>query len=196
MAASSYDISQLFARAFNYRALPFPLGEADVGAGIVGLVKAVEGSFNRQSVLGTPIFMPARIKGVNQDDSEWYQLPNDVITISGQKNVVLTQVAGQGRNGTVKELISQDDYQIRIQGIAVSSDADEYPEDDVRKLRQLYELNTELEIECELTKLFGIRNIVITGARWPGIQGTQEAQAYEFNCISDEDFEFELIDNL
>lgn len=193
MAANQYDISLLFERAFSYRAIPYPVGDGAVGSSVVGLVKAVKGSLNRQSALGTPIFMPARIKGIDEAESEFFDLPNDVITINGTKHVVKTPLAGKGRRGTVKEIISLGDYQLRIQGIAVSTEFDEYPAEAVRRLREIFEINTALVIECELTDIFGIRQIVVEGARWPGIHGTQNAQAYEFICSSDEDVELELI---
>jgi hypothetical protein len=45
---------------------------------------------------------------------------------------------------------------------------------------------------CALTNLLGIYRLVITSFELPEMIGIQHAQAYQFTCISDEDFLLEL----
>jgi len=136
---------------------------------------------------GQLLFMPMRLGGV--------LLPNEpTISIAGQKTIVETPLAGSTRRGTVKELISVDDYQVTIRGIAINYASKlVYPEDEVKALRDLFEKNESLVVECALTNLFGIYRLVIKSARFPEMVGIQHAQAYELTCVSDEDFDLEIL---
>jgi len=136
---------------------------------------------------GQLVFMPMMIGGV--------LLPNEPsVTIVGQKTIVETALAGSTRRGTVKELISVDDYQVTIRGIALNYASKlVYPEDEVKAIRDLYEKNQSLVVESALTNLFGIYRLVIKSASFPEMVGIQHAQAYELVCVSDEDFELEIL---
>lgn len=136
--------------------------------------------------IGRPLFMPCKIARV--------LLPNEpTISISSRKNIVETALAGSTRRGTVKELIAIEDWEITIRGIALNTESrDVYPEDQVKKLNQLYGKNAALDIECALTNLLGIYRVVIKSFSLPEMVGIQHAQAYEFVCVSDEDFVLEI----
>ncbi len=135
---------------------------------------------------GKAYFMPIRLGGV--------LLPNEpTIVITGRKNILETPLVGSTRKGTVKELISIEDYDITIRGIAINLKSKlVYPEDEVKGLNDLFNLNESLSIECALTNLFGIYRLVIKQVSFPEMRGVQHAQAFEFNCVSDEDFILEL----
>jgi hypothetical protein len=110
--------------------------------------------------------------------------------ITGKKTIVETALAGSFKRGTVKELISIDDYEITIRGIAVNSESKlTYPEDQVKAIHDLYLLNESHFIESGLTSLLGIDKLVIKEITFPEMIGVQHAQAYELKCVSDEDFE-------
>ncbi|MBL7779929.1 MAG: hypothetical protein JNM22_01845 [Saprospiraceae bacterium] len=145
----------------------------------------------RQSVVsnlptGRPVFMPMRLGGL--------VLPNEPsVIISSRKNIVETALAGSTRRGTVKELISVEDWSVTIRGVVVNYDSVlVYPEDEVKALRDLYERNEALEVESALTNLLGIYRLVIKEFLLPEMIGIQHAQAYQFICTSDEDFTLEL----
>ena len=105
-----------------------------------------------------------------------------------------TGLVGQTRKGTVKELISVDDYEITIRGVALNYASKKiYPEDAVKKLHDLFLRNEALEVECAITALLGIQRLVIKEFSLPDMPGVQHAQAYEFQCVSDEDFDLEII---
>lgn len=137
---------------------------------------------------GKAYFMPIRLGGV--------LLPNEpTITITPSKNILKTKLTGSTRKGTVKELTSIEDYDITIRGIAINLKSKlVYPEDEVKALHDLFLRNESLEIECALTNLLGIYRIVIEkGPILTEMRGVQHAQAYEFQCVSDEDFRLELL---
>ena len=61
-----------------------------------------------------------------------YEMPNSLISIRGKKNIVSTPMVG--RKGTVKELISMDDYEISIQGVALDTD---WPDDQLAAIKDM-----------------------------------------------------------
>lgn len=202
MAQINFDIATLFQQAFGFnRGKPFdssqaqepeirhevdfddlPISSDDEGTEFV----QVRNSLNATLADGRTIFMPMRLGGLI--------LPNEPsISISSRKNIVETALTGSTRRGTVKELISIEDWQVTIRGIAFNEKSKVvYPEDQVKSLRDLYEKNESLEVMCALTNLMGIYRLVITGFELPEMIGVQHAQAYQFTCVSDEDFLLEL----
>lgn len=154
----------------------------------------VKGDFTFTSVLGTPLVMPVKING--------YQLPNEpLVTITGSKKIVktvLTGSSGEGRiqrRGTVKELISVNDYQIKISGRIVSekADASGYPVEELKQIMKLYEARKAVTIECALTQLLGIELIAISQISLPGEPGMHNNQRFEITGFSDEDFTVDLL---
>lgn len=143
-------------------------------------------TLSSQTPLGTVLFMPVSIGGV--------LLPNEPsVSVSSRKNIVETALVGSTRRGTVKELISIEDWVITVRGIAYNYDSKiYYPEDQVKALNDLYDRNESLEIKCALTSLLGIYRVVIKDFLMPEMIGVQNAQAYQFNLVSDEDFILEL----
>jgi Domain of unknown function (DUF6046) len=137
-------------------------------------------------VLGRLMFMPMRIGGL--------MMPNEPsVEIVAKKTIVETTLAGTGRRGTVKEMISIGDYDIVIRGVALNFQSKKiYPETIVKKLHDLFLRNEALKIDCAITALLGIERIVIKEFKLPDMIGVQHAQAYEFVCVSDEDFELEI----
>ena len=202
MAITEFSIDGLYQQAFGYqRGKPYDQGQVYENAIREGEFPDTipaddqEGTefVNMRNTLratlptGQLVFMPMMIGGV--------LLPNEPsVTIVGQKTIVETALAGSTRRGTVKELISVDDYQVTIRGIALNYASKlVYPEDEVKAIRDLYEKNQSLVVESALTNLFGIYRLVIKSASFPEMVGIQHAQAYELVCVSDEDFELEIL---
>jgi hypothetical protein len=145
-------------------------------------------SLPTSSVLGTPLFFALKIAEVT--------LPNEpLITVSGSKTIVKTQVAGG--DFTVKEMIGRDDWKINIKGYAVREGAvrdrpagglvpDDYPEEWLRALISLYNRNTALDCQCQLLSYFNISRLVIEDITFPAVAGAHGYFAYEINAMSDE----------
>lgn len=215
---TEFDIENLFRDAFGFRrGQPFDAGsrddtdirqELDFDAGLrddtgirqelnfadlpenndgegVNFLELHE-TVNRRDHLGRLLFMPVRL------GSEF--LPNEpTMALTNRKNIIETALAGSTRRGTVKELISMEDWQITIRGIVVNTESTKvYPEDQVHRLLFLYERNEALEIECALTNLLNIRRVVIKSINFPEMVGVQHAQAYEMELVGDEDFDLEI----
>lgn len=159
------------------------------------------------SSLGTPLFFPMTIDGV--------LLPNaPLITVTSVKHVVKTPVAG--RDYTVKEIVSLDDYKINIKGVATNYDAingvakndsgviyEDYPEDWLVLLNNLYKRKRSerandtisLPVQCDLLRMLGIHYLVLEKISFPAMVGVQSALAYEMEAVSDEHIELLLADN-
>lgn len=202
MPIESYDIATLFQSAFGvqrgkpfdtpeptrvrqeppYDELPNGAGYDDEGTEFVSM----RDTLKVYDSLGRQVFLPVRIGGV--------LLPNEpTLLIAGKKHIIETPLVGSTRRGTVKELISVGDYDIQIRGIAANSNSKTaYPEDIVKKLNDLYLRNEAVDIECAMTSLLGIYRVVIKDLTLPEMLGVQHAQAYQFTCVSDEDFILEL----
>lgn len=145
-------------------------------------VALLDDGLEHKNALGAILYMPVSING--------WQIPGEPsISISCKKTIVETALTGNTRRGTVKELISTDDYNIEIKGIIINTETNEYPESDVEKLKDTFELNASLPITCALTNIFDIHNIVIQSVNIPMMVGIQNAQAFTIKCVSDEDFQ-------
>lgn len=200
MAAIVFDVASLYGRVFGEgRGVRFPdtpqtpKGDEAGQFDIVGAESeegtefvSVRQSINASSYYGKPLFMPVRLGGLI--------LPNEpTIRITGTKLITETPLAGSTRRGTVKELISIGDYNITIRGVAINDGQKNiYPEDSVKALNDLFLRGESLAIECAMTNLFGIYRLVIKEVDFPEMIGVQHAQAYEFLCVSDEDFDLEI----
>lgn len=141
------------------------------------------------SYLGTPIFTNLVFK------SGSYTLANRTVAYKGleintvlvdiqmAKNVVKTAV--QGRNGTVKEYISDGDYEINIRGALVSPVPTLYPTDEVAALRDLCQVPDKLEVISSFLQLFSIHYLVIESFSFPQREGFYNTQLFELKCVSD-----------
>ncbi|MEG2495676.1 MAG: DUF6046 domain-containing protein, partial [Mucinivorans sp.] len=96
------------------------------------------------------------------------ELPAAAISIKGKKTIVETALTG--RRGSVKELISVDDYEINLHGVIVSGDAN-YPEEMVQQFRDVFELNESIKLICALSDLVlqPDDRIVIKTIDWPEV---------------------------
>lgn len=136
-------------------------------------------------VLGSYFFMPVTIGGI--------EIPNAVISISGRKTIVETPLVG--RRGSIKELISVDDYQIEVTGVLIGSDADSYPEDQVESLRDLWRRDESVVLISALSDLIleQTDKIVLKSIDFPAVGAYENAQIVKLSAVSDQPFELEII---
>ena len=167
---------------------------ANFNNGSLGMQGNDEGEFlrirqllNAKNALGTEYFMPVKLGDV--------LLPNEPsVTVASKKNIVETVLVGSTVQGSVKELVAIGDYEITIRGLAIKQDSKlYYPEREIKTLHDLYKRNESVVIVCGLTELLGISRVIITDFSLPEMIGVQHAQLYEIRCISDTDFELEII---
>ena len=157
------------------------------------------------SYLGTPIYTSLVFKAISGKDLN--NIPPDVRQIVSQ-DLVLTEVlltinesknikrtALNGRDGTVKEYISDGDYSITVNGKIVSEHPNLFPKEDVKSLRSFMTLKQSLEIGNAFLSLFGITNIVVNDYSFHELQGYRNQIEFRLLMWSDTDFKIEPTQN-
>lgn len=119
-----------------------------------------------------------------------------IITLNMEKNIVTTAL--QGRNGTIKEYISDGDYNISIDaGISTytldyKEDFDiTYPIDAVAELKKFLSIPEALEVQSDFLEIFGIKSAVVKSF---GLQQETHSnrQSINIQMLSDEPYEIKL----
>jgi hypothetical protein len=129
--------------------------------------------------LGTPVFSDLVLEDAN---GLVVYLGETLLVITQTKNIVTTSVVG--RNGTIKEYVSDGDFQIKIQGLIVSNGTI-YPKESVLELVRLFQKSEPLAVTSWYLQQFGIYNIVVTDYSFPQNEGYQNMQLFEISALSD-----------
>lgn len=144
---------------------------------------------------GTPQAAPLKMKLSNGTADYWLLPCEPLITISGKNIIAKRNVAKSKLRGSIKERWSQDDYIISIQGLFTNKDSFDYPEDDMKRLRELCEAKDTIMVLCPLFEILDINRIVIESYELPFTKG-EENQNWTIQAISDDDWDLLLsIDN-
>ncbi len=191
-AKSKYSMADILKSAVGYKGLPFPNGfmppmpseykadgEYSYNKSLTEKRSSALGvTLRKKDALGVWYFLPVVLNGV--------ELPNTVISIKGKKTIVETAMVG--RKGTVKELISVDDYEIEIAGVILESD---YPDETIAQLHDIYDINASVELKCALTDIFLEEEdkVVIKSIEFPSMKGCETSQAYKMSLATDKSFE-------
>ncbi|MDR3350359.1 MAG: DUF6046 domain-containing protein [Prevotellaceae bacterium] len=160
-------------------------------------VPGIENNVNPNEWLGVLHFDSVRIKFSDEPDDAYWTLPLDpVISVSGKNAIVRRQVLKvdntvENRRGTVKELWSQDDYEVNIAGVLIG--AGDLPEDELHKLRAYMEARKVLSIESRLLGIFGITRLAVEDYSLPFTKG-MENQMYTIKGYSDDMFDLLIKD--
>lgn len=136
----------------------------------------------KTNVLGVPMVFPLqmRISG-----SDWWTLPMEpLITVNGTNVIIKKQISKGNVRGSIKERWTQGDYQLNIEGALINLHGDDYPWDDVRRLKEHCEA-ASVEVACPLFEAFSINRIVIEDYSFPFTSGRQ-SQAYRITASSDD----------
>lgn len=126
-----------------------------------------------KSYFGTPVYSPLeflKTSGTSLDNSRGVGEANGnsqvilrvdtvLMTVNQTRNIVKTPIAG--RNGTVKEYISDGDFLIDIQGAIVSPFLNVFPKEEVSLFIELMGLPKSIPVACEFLQLFGIDSIAV-----------------------------------
>ncbi len=158
------------------------LNPTDVGSDRTSALS--EGKANvAYSLFGLPLWDIIQIR--NQS-GELFTFNIALAEISQVRNIVTTAV--QGLYGTIKEYISDGDYQISINAYLIGDAMDYYPQEDVVQLNKLLRSKTSLNVtSIIMNKYFNINSIVITDYSFnQPKEGTRNVQNVKINAISDD----------
>jgi hypothetical protein len=106
-----------------------------------------------------------------------------LVTVMNTKNIIKTSL--QGRNGTVKEYISDGDYQIKIEGRIYGNGMNDYPQELVQKLHGICLAPQSINLTSTFLKMFNIEDIVIESYNIDQQEGVRNCQPFVLNCVSD-----------
>ncbi|MDY0104394.1 MAG: DUF6046 domain-containing protein [Lentimicrobium sp.] len=172
-----YKLSNL---GFNTISKPFSPLPAKVESQKItssGLPLTVKNAFNKE------IFAPIEFY---KNSTNYLQVPCATIRVSSKKTIVRTAVSE--RKGTAKEVFSVGDYQFTIKGILIGQ-SQQFPEDQILKLIDIYETRQQIELYNAFTELFmsgESRKIVVESLEFPEVQGKAlNMRAFVLSCESD-----------
>lgn len=143
-----------------------------------------------KSALGTPVFADLTLKGGSYTDQISGRLINFpeikfasvVITCDFAARIIKTEI--QGRDGTIKEYIGQDDAKVSIQGIITGWNG-HYPIDEVASLNEWRKAPVSKAVVSTFLQNLGIDNLVVEDFSLPQVAGGYSYQTFTINCISD-----------
>lgn len=117
-----------------------------------------------------------------------------VVTASLSKNIVKTNISG--RNGSVKESINRNDWDIEIRAI-ITADAPVnstiekrnqngvFPRTNMSYIWELIQSEIAIPVDCWYLQLFDINNLVIEDFTTQQIEGEYSVQRIVIKCCSD-----------
>lgn len=154
---------------------------------------------DKTSWLSTPVYDIVRILPftyTNSNDetieiSDNVDLDTVLMEISQPRNIVKTMV--QGGEGTVKEFISNGDYEISIIGVITSKYANISPFEAeplfITQLRDALNANVSIPVSGNFFSVFDIKNIVVERYSLKQVEGARNAWEISIDAVSDEPFE-------
>jgi hypothetical protein len=127
-------------------------------------------------------------------------LPECIITVTQERNIVSTAL--QGRDGTVKEYISDGDYQIEVSAAILpyadgavdggfKNVEDRYPISELQDFMALLKEKLALELQSDFLTLFGVHSAVVKSYSFAQ-ETHSNRQAFTLTLLSDEPYEIKL----
>lgn len=149
------------------------------------------------SALGTPVYQrvtfqsgsyPTKVQGQNKT---WEQIDLDtcVIVVNQAKKIIRTEI--QGRDGTVKEYVGMDDYQVQISGMLAGANG-QRPVDQVIALKKMLDAPVPIQVACQYLQDLGITDLVVESYVLDQQPGGHSYQTFSINFISDTPVELRI----
>lgn len=151
-------------------------------------------NYDKKSIFGLPVFDTITLNGLTYEDFEGktvtlsnFTLDIALVEVTNPRNIIRTPVSG--RNGTIKEYMSDDDSVIKINGSLLSNRANIPPEALVRSLYGFCQSQKEIAVNSTVMSYLGIVTIVIAESRFIQRVGARDVIDYELTCYSETPFE-------
>ncbi len=153
-------------------------------------IEAEDQEIGRSRIFNQPIYSDITFSaGSYTDENNLTQnydslnVEDCLITVMNTKNIIKTTL--QGRNGTVKEYISDGDFTIKIEGRIYGQGMTNYPENEVQKLLAICLAPQSVTVTSSHLKLFNVEDIVIESYNIDQVEGVRNYQPFTLNCVSD-----------
>lgn len=161
----------------------------------------------QRSTFGTPIFSNLILGDPDNESNNTYtdfdgnlinyptlRIDTVMFVVNLSKNIIKTSI--QGRNGTIKEYVSDGDFEIDATGALIetgtsffgvpgASQSANFPEFDVDSLKQLALVPDSIRITSDFLSIFDIDDVVIENISFPQQQGKRNTQIFNMKMVSD-----------
>jgi len=166
----------------------------------LAIVDSSETLSDSRSKFGLPVFDEVLFEQLKYTDNSSneitvppFSMGTALCEISQSRNIVATSVAG--RNGTVKEYISDGDYMISIKGVLASLYQNVAPKDSVNQLLGFCKAPVQFNVTSNFLAYFGIYSLVIKDYNFTQMEGKRNVIGFELQCLSDTPFEIQATKN-
>lgn len=105
-----------------------------------------------------------------------------LINVVQAKRIIRTEI--QGRNGSVKEYIGLDDYEVTISGVIVGANYTR-PVEEINNLKKIIDAPIAIDVACAYLQALGIDQIVINNCQWSQDAGSYAYQTFSISAYSD-----------
>lgn len=190
---ASVNINDVLKYVYGPKGLPFPkkpdtrdgnpiAGHYNIGEQPNGQVSASGKELFGKNVLGMPVFLPATLSGI--------ELPNPLVSISGEKAIIETDVINVG---TVFEKTFTRPYDIIIICTLINAEGT-WPENEIVSFEKLYAEGTLYTLNCALTDIFlePEKNFILTKIDVIDMGQCENAQVIQLTGRSNKQFELIL----
>lgn len=111
-----------------------------------------------------------------------FEIQDCLLQVSQSKKIIVTEI--QGRDGTVKEYIGMDDFQVQIIG-RLNGDYGVNPKEDTATLKKILDAGQPLAVTSWWLQNLGITDIVVKDFNFAQTEGEYSTQYFSINAISD-----------
>ena len=175
----------------NYKEVRNEQGDASLGAVAYDLQKSKFGmqifdSFTFNCTSANPVIYTSspEFGGVNVVISAPFTFETALIEVNQTKNIVKTSIAG--KNGTVKEYMSDGDFIINLKGVIVGEIANQRPAVFyLDKFMEYLRAPLALPVTCTFLNEFNINSVIIESYKYGQREGARNIIDIEINMISD-----------
>ena len=193
------SISDLFASFFGYESDAFEFDQ--VTGDINDLNRKEFGDYGtgyyRDDDFGREYFLPVTMTFPDKDNivrslltgdvnlMKSWDLPWPVVSMNMSKTIVRTPMTE--RAGSVIELAQMDAYEINVKGLLIAK-TDEFPEDMMKQLKDLFVVGTSVQLRCAYTDIWlndAGYNVVLVSCQLPEVRGVKNVFGYELRFVSD-----------
>jgi hypothetical protein len=144
---------------------------------------------NGKSYLGTPVYSYIEFPEGSYEtligeriDFDGVRVNEVLLEVSMAKNIITTAI--QGRNGTIKEYVSDGDYNISVTGRLVN-EKNAVPEIALNALKEICKVPDTLAVNCPFLQYFDITACVITDYSFTEIEGSRNQIDFSLSLLSD-----------
>jgi hypothetical protein len=192
MAELKFNLNDVYQAVFGLKGLPFPLLAQQNGylrnpldgERVQNLLETVAGK--KASPYVGQVMNIVRLNDI--------ELPNEpLIELGLSKNLVITEMTNY--EGTVKESMGMNDWDITIRGVIIGENENSYPIAEIQNLRKISETRESVEVISEYLNLFDVFYIAIRSIRFPVFEGAPHIQPYEIQALSDKIVELVVRDD-